>query len=148
MAGEIDRKLTLYALSVPFAVRAFSSWPAISNPSAGCRELFSPALRHVQENITHARLKALPRRGGSTAYAGRRDEKRSPIPAYRMTALLTPQITCCSASLHDRDHLCGRWCERHHLLGNMSRQHLHHLHVGPIMAIGAFPTTFSGHRFL
>lgn len=98
MAGEIDPRLTLYALiPVPFAVAAvLLIGQQIQIRFRRVQELFSTLSGHVQENINGMRvLKAFAQEARqSEAYGRESDEKRqSNIRLYRMTALLNPVIT-------------------------------------------------------
>lgn len=98
MAGEIDPRLTLYALiPVPFAVAAvLIIGQQIQIRFRRVQELFSLLSGHVQENINGMRvLKAFAQEGRQyEAYGRESDEKRqSNVRLYRMTALLNPVIT-------------------------------------------------------
>lgn len=98
MAGEIDPRLTLYALiPVPFAIAAvLLIGRQIQVRFRRVQELFSLLSGHVQENINGMRvLKAFAQESRQcAAYERESDEKRlSNIRLYRMTALLNPTIT-------------------------------------------------------
>lgn len=98
MAGEIDPRLTLYALiPVPFAVAAvLLIGQQIQIRFRRVQELFSLLSGHVQENINGMRvLKAFAQESRQyAAYGQESDDKRlSNIRLYRMTALLNPAIT-------------------------------------------------------
>lgn len=98
MAGEINLRLTLYALCpVPFAIAAvLIIGQQIQIRFRRVQELFSLLSGHVQENINGMRvLKAFAQESRQyEAYGKESDEKRqSNIRLYRMTALLNPTIT-------------------------------------------------------